>query len=1263
MIERAPVGRTKTPAARKSVPSATRAARQARWVFNARFFWNSVGIFALVAVVAFMVHWVQVAKQAGQFLQHAIVHQERQEWRQALLNLEQYLSLRPTGEEAEGARVRLAEVYDQLAVSPGQKTTALQLMSHAVGLEPGRADLRIRLAEMLLESGDVTLAEATANEGLALLRDGQSDRSELRALRVIALSRLEKLRGSSRIRDDQWNQFADAADKAIGDPPDDIGLVHYLATHARRVLAGGSEASANIRAKGVAWANGQIDALLAEKPNDPQALLARYGYRREFDPQGDLSDLDRAAKRAPRDPDVLQALAERALRGNELERAREYLRTLLELAPDHQEAYVMLLAALRGQGAEGITETLKILERGVRAARGNDLHLRMEEVRLRTAYSQNRIDEARDEVDLQDAAEQIHKAQDRLRRINREVTRRASQLRSSDRRFPGAAGDPSRAEAGDAQSEDIVLQALVENVAILQASANLQSARLQIRRDSLQLPSPADAAGTIDPAESSEGEPTARVLLTSAITELARVFPDRVVESRLDEPQRKRFLRALELRAASHALLDEWSQVTEALAELSRLQPDHPPWALMFSRSLLEEQRERTSQSWRAFRESWNKLPARDPRFYDEIWRLDVSFALSTAQLEPLVRLLGTPPRPRADTQNSSPVSGATSPRPGTPPPTFFDDLVILDPSRLDPLRWQDEEVLAQQRAVLSSSPTRLEAWTGVLAALWRLKDEAAFRAELAELEQSAELPPAMRDFLVAQGYRLLGEGDRALELFEAAATGQTGNRIISEWYAELLKQLPREQAEPRIRAWLSHDPGNESGRSARDFFASAARRLIERRRRIPELLGSGSPRHLREALAIMEEWSQSETTFSIEEHAFLARAFANHDRPKLAERHFRAALEEAQGKETEGVLRAYFDFLLERGELERAEAALETLKSGSATSLATIGRHAHWLFAQGQEAEAYGVLEQAYREWRGKDDAQADVDEPTAEERALRLIQLGTWFDQIGAAERARAMFLDADRTSGDAFQQWLVLLLNEGDGEKAVTIALRLFEGVQASGGDATRAATLLYGAATRIPEAWERVSDQDSSLRSVVDAQHADTPLLMAASSFYHLSGDSGYAKKLYGRLRKRKEPEEWAILNNLASLLTEQDGGLDEAQQLLDEAKPLAGGSSNRQILDTEGMIHFRRGDWRPAEASFREALDAGPSPNPITEFHLAMAQLRLEELGAARDSFERAERNGLFRYPLSPGDRELLREWLDHPGTAHDHSSDLENSEA
>nr|WP_236888509.1 tetratricopeptide repeat protein [Desulfoluna limicola] len=95
---------------------------------------------------------------------------------------------------------------------------------------------------------------------------------------------------------------------------------------------------------------------------------------------------------------------------------------------------------------------------------------------------------------------------------------------------------------------------------------------------------------------------------------------------------------------------------------------------------------------------------------------------------------------------------------------------------------------------------------------------------------------------------------------------------------------------------------------------------------------------------------------------------------------------------------------------------------------------------------------------------------------------------------------------------------------------------------------------------------------------------------------------------------------AAANNLAYILAEQNHEIDEALELAREAKSNA--SDDPSIMDTLGLVYYRKGLYDSAISEFKDSLEKLPE-NPVVNYHLGLALHASGNIEKARASLVKA----------------------------------------
>ena len=168
----------------------------------------------------------------------------------------------------------------------------------------------------------------------------------------------------------------------------------------------------------------------------------------------------------------------------------------------------------------------------------------------------------------------------------------------------------------------------------------------------------------------------------------------------------------------------------------------------------------------------------------------------------------------------------------------------------------------------------------------------------------------------------------------------------------------------------------------------------------------------------------------------------------------------------------------------------------------------------------------------------------------------------------------------------------------------------------GDMTGEAAVMTA---RLDAAEGRPADAVKTLEELLER----SPRNLAAWQMLGIIQDTaGNADKAIAAYRKAVEfyPENFVALNNLAYLLSQKDGTLEEALTFAQRAKEFAPDSP--EVDDTLGWIYYQRGVYATAAVHLKSAASGNPG-NALTQYHLAMAQAKTGDVSGARRTYENA----------------------------------------
>jgi Tfp pilus assembly protein PilF len=286
-----------------AAPDVARGEQATGHEINVRLLIVTAVVLLVVVPAAYFWHARQARNNAEVVLALVDESVAANDWVKASQQLARYLRLRP---DDAGQRVRLAEVVDHFAVTRAQKEQSLRLHAVAIGLAPDRADLVRRRAELSYALGYFADAKRQADQILA------KHAGDPAGLRVKALSLAAQARAAG---DTPSEEVAQLFEQALRHLPDDVRLAVALAGIYRDqmpVRRADDEAGRQAKA---ALADRALDRLIEASPKSPDACLARYEYRRQYELSGAEDDLNQALALDPEGQrsGVCLAVAQRAL--------------------------------------------------------------------------------------------------------------------------------------------------------------------------------------------------------------------------------------------------------------------------------------------------------------------------------------------------------------------------------------------------------------------------------------------------------------------------------------------------------------------------------------------------------------------------------------------------------------------------------------------------------------------------------------------------------------------------------------------------------------------------------------------------------------------------------------------------------------------------------------------------------------------------------------------------------------------------------------
>jgi tetratricopeptide (TPR) repeat protein len=672
-----------------------------------------------------------------------------------------------------------------------------------------------------------------------------------------------------------------------------------------------------------------------------------------------------------------------------------------------------------------------------------------------------------------------------------------------------------------------------------------------------------------------------------------------------------------------------------------------PTWApALISRADLEELRGRPDAAIARYRQALER-GVRDPRVVRQMVQL-LSAQQRYGEAEQVLRQLGQQAPLSGELQrmavalslqNDDFARAEELVRQSTPAGSGdFRDQIWLGQVLAAGNRTSAEAEKAFRRAVelADTVPVTWVALVGYLADAGKV-DQARAAIEKAR----GKLPAADVPLALAQCHELVGDSDKARAQYEAALQARPGDVAVRRSLAVFyLRTGAWKQAEPHLREIMAGKLG------ATEDDATWARRTLAL-----ALLGGGEAGRLAEALSLVglrldaqgnvAEALASGAGSGRAEDIARARVLASQNRRPFQARAI--ALLEQAGKEQ--ALVADDLFLLTRLYLSygagdawwgKAREQLRALVTANGRNSSYLGFYARSLLQHGATAEAGQVidrLEQLEKSRQvpagafGSVELRAEALEAAGRGRQA-LTLLNSWARRPGAPPERLLQGAALQGRLGDLSQAFDTCQeAGKSCPPEAVAAAGIAILRASQPGGKGGAPADVWRAQAGRV-EGW---------LNEGIKAQPARAVLRLQLADMMDLVGRGGEAEALYRQVLQQDDKNPVA-LNNLAWLLSRQDGKQQESLQLINRAIELYGPQAD--LLDTRALVYLALGQGPPAVADLRRAVADAPSPS--TYFHLVRAHQLTRDTRSALAVLNQASAAGLTVDQLHPTERDTYR---------------------
>ncbi|MCA9235146.1 MAG: tetratricopeptide repeat protein [Planctomycetales bacterium] len=545
----------------------------------------------------------------------------------------------------------------------------------------------------------------------------------------------------------------------------------------------------------------------------------------------------------------------------------------------------------------------------------------------------------------------------------------------------------------------------------------------------------------------------------------------------------------------------------------------------------------------------------------------------------------------------------------------------------------QLDEAEAAFRKAVEMAPANPMAWNGLLAFYLRTGRTEDAHAVLDRISDEDALPSKERDFLMGQGFELLGESPQAQARYEQALQESPDNPLIRLRLARLLagkdakaalavlRKSPAQTPESRrmMAGLLATLGGEENWREALQLLSSDSG--DDRRARAFLLASRGDADGRELARDLFEQLVGNESEARNEDRLVLARLYEYEDKDALARDQFRIVASQPDARAAE--VAAYVDFLIRQNDLDDAEIWLERLDELEINPLTRLALRVRILAAQeNSEAVASSLDEFLAERLRDADDA--------AQAKLLAAVaELCTSITRYDLAEKYLGQIMNVSPT---AYLGVALAKAKQGRTEDAVQMCLDRYAASKRAVDLQSVAMVLLVD-----PDSTAANDLAESALNDGVELFADQAPLLNLIGAVRHLQGRANDALAVYERALQL-DPDSPLTLNNIATLLSEQPRRLDDSLNAINLA--LEKSPNNPMLLDTKAMILYFSGKADEAKTLLADVVRMRGA-DARTRFHLALVEQKLGNAKEAQRWYEKAVEAKIQLEVLTPKEHDLL----------------------
>ena len=544
----------------------------------------------------------------------------------------------------------------------------------------------------------------------------------------------------------------------------------------------------------------------------------------------------------------------------------------------------------------------------------------------------------------------------------------------------------------------------------------------------------------------------------------------------------------------------------------------------------------------------------------------------------------------------------------------------------------------------------------------------------LQRVEKVPALDDATRAFVMAQGYELLGEQKQAEEQYLAAQElAPNSTAIPLRLAAFFMRTGDVDRAETALKRVLELDP---KLRPARRTLAAvlAARGGEDEWKEVTRLLGpevgeEGQLSHLDQRLQAVLLARRGRPDDIDDAHNILSRLVdqavnttpgdrillawtsvrkcelldpgdpARGSLLRMAQRQYQQLASQREPHPTH--LALFVDFLIRQEIWEDADTHLIELERLEPDSPRSITLRARLLNNQANDPDTDAddkikskiEIKSKIDGWVAKLEQEIG-DEPTDEQRkvlAARYLAAGKVYSELQSHDQAEEWYRRVVELEENAYGPLVMALASQISEEKthdAIQICLQ-----RAKDADTATPAIVLASVLVSGKVAPSDFALAEPLFQKWLKEEENNPNLLLAVGNVRYLQKNLGEAERLFRRVIELR-PRDAVAHNNLATLLSELDGRIEEARKYVERAIELSG--EQPALLDTKGMILVNDDQLKDAVNVLKRAA-SNENSDPRFVLHLVIALDRDGKEKEAQDAWSRINVDYLNRMILSSSD--------------------------